>query len=359
MGARNAKKQASPYEGLADRAFWRTGVADAGSYPPPEIYTPRFKISKKLPIFTAGSCFAQHVGRTLSANGFNVIDTEPVPRRTLPQVAQKYGYTLYSARYGNIYTVQQFLQLLLECRGEFTPADPVWEKDGRYYDAMRPGTEPDGLATPELVQKSRAYHLKAVRDALEQAGLVVFTLGLTESWQHTESKTVYPTAPGTIAGQMDHDVYSFVNYRAAEIRDAFIAARDILRGINPDMKFLLTVSPVPLTATASGNHVLPATVYSKSVLRTVAGELSEDFEDVDYFPSYEIVTSHATDEPFFEPNLRSVSPDGVERVMKTFLSAHGALRGDRANKRRKLRNKAKETEEDVVCEEALLEAFNK
>ena len=121
---------------------------------------------------------------------------------------------------------------------------------------------------------------------MAQTGLVVFTLGLTETWAHTGSGTVYPTAPGTIAGQIDPDVHSFVNFRAAEIRRDFEAVREVFRAANPDVKFLLTVSPVPLTATASGGHVLPATIYSKSILRTVAGELSEDFDDVDYFPSY-------------------------------------------------------------------------
>ena len=51
---------------------------------------------------------------------------------------------------------------------------------------------------------------------------------------------------------------------------------DALRVINPDLRFLLTVSPVPLTATASGQHVLTATTYSKSVLRSAAGFLSQN-----------------------------------------------------------------------------------
>ena len=49
--------------------------------------------------------------------------------------------------------------------------------------------------------------------------------------------------------------------------------RDLLRDYNENMRFILTVSPVPLVATAGSEHVLAATLYSKSVLRAVAGFL--------------------------------------------------------------------------------------
>ncbi|MEP5730614.1 MAG: GSCFA domain-containing protein [Sulfitobacter sp.] len=355
----------SPYQGLDDRAFWRAGVVEAGSYPPPDIYRAKFKITKDMPIFTAGSCFAQHVGRTLAKSGYAVIDTEPLPAFVPEHVAHRHGYKLYSARFGNIYTIRQFLQLLQEAFGTFQPADPIWEKDGRYYDALRPGMTPGGLALPEHVTEAREVHLNAVREAVAQTAMVVFTLGLTETWQHVPSGTVYPTAPGTIAGKIDPDVHGFVNFRSHQIRKDFLKIRDVFQAANPDVKFLLTVSPVPLTATASDAHVLPATVYSKSVLRTVAGELSEDFEDVDYFPSYEIIAAHPGAARFFEPNLRSVKPRGVRRVMRTFLGAH-EQETDPTAKRAKLKEERQqtaqtdpETDDGLICEEELLEAFRK
>ena len=159
-----------------------------------------------------------------------------------------------------------------------------------------------------------------MRSAIEAADIVIFTLGLTEVWEHRDSGTVYPTAPGTIADPEEPSSFAFRNLRAAEIKADFLALRDLVRGLNPNVRFLLTVSPVPLTATASGQHVLPATTYSKSVLRTVCGELVEDFEDIDYFPSYEIVTSPANPRKPFEANLRSVSMR--EAVSYTHLRAH-------------------------------------
>ena len=125
---------------------------------------------------------------------------------------------------------------------------------------------------------------------------------------------------------------------------------------NPAMKFLFTVSPVPLTATATQDHVLSATVYSKSVLRAVCGELRSKYANVDYFPSYEMVASHPMRAMYFMSNLRAVAPEGVGHVMNTFFAAHGdvaAIGVERAERE----DKKATDEEDLVCEEAILDTF--
>ena len=64
-----------------------------------------------MKIATAGNCFAQHVGKHLKLNGFNVLDTEKSPNYLPKNKAQNFGYEIYSARYGNIYTSIQLLEL--------------------------------------------------------------------------------------------------------------------------------------------------------------------------------------------------------------------------------------------------------
>jgi hypothetical protein len=350
----------SPYENLEAKAFWRSGVVEAEGFPPQDIYKAKFPVTKDMRILTAGSCFAQHVGRALRDNGYSVIDTEPMPASCPIDLQRQFGYGLYSARYGNIYSVRQFLQLIQEAYGHFEPSDWIWQRDNRFFDALRPSVEPEGFATEALVKRARQPHLNAVRQALEQADVVIFTLGLTEGWMHIDSGTVYPTAPGTIANRMDETKFRFHNFRHAEIRTDFEAIHALLKLKSPHLKFLLTVSPVPLTATASGQHVLPATVYSKSVLRAVCGELVEDYDDIDYFPSYEIVASHPSKARYFEDNLRSVHPNGVAEVMQCFLRAHSGVQAQNPAPIQALRAKTEDSDEgDLICEDLLLEAFRK
>lgn len=364
MKHKDMSQSDSPYKGLPETAYWRTAVSQTAPLEPGKIYTPKFPIDKTMRIATAGSCFAQHVGAALRKNDFNVIDAEPLVPRLSDKLAQRHGFRLYSARYGNVYTVRQLLQLLRETTGEFRPADPIWERDGRFFDALRPSVEPEGLPTAADVAQHREEHLKAVRSVFDQADLVVFTLGLTEAWIDTKDGTTYPTAPGTIAGHFDPSRYAFFNFTHAEVLADFETVRERLKAQNPDVKFLVTVSPVPLTATASGNHVEVATCYSKSTLRSVCGELVRKYPDVDYFPSFEIITSLKTRGAYYEANLRNVSRRGVATAMTTFLTAHGYGPEEEAAplknpSPKKTKAGAAGSADDVICEEALLEAFAK
>lgn len=367
----------SPYAGLPSERFWRTGVTEQHPLSITSLYKKRFDITRTDRIATAGSCFAQHIARNLRQRGCNVLDLEPAPPGLSLAQAQERGFALYSARYGNIYTASQLLQLLREALGEAVPAERVWEKEGRFYDAQRPQVEPGGHASPELVIAHRNEHLQQVRRLIEQTDVFVFTFGLTEGWIHKPSGTVFPTAPGTIAGSYDPAVYAFKNYTVAEILSDFEHARRILREKNPGMRFLVTVSPVPLTATASQMHVLQATTLSKSILRAVCGEIYDRHGDVDYFPSYELISSPFSRGFFFESNLRSVSRGGVESVMRVFFEEHAQLQAapaaqgvhpeqdasaHKAAKRARRLAAASapaRTGDDVVCEEAMLEAFAK
>lgn len=213
--------------------------------------------------------------------------------------------------------------MLEDAYGEKARFEDVWEKNGRYYDALRPGVEPEGLSSPDEVVAQRLNHLGHVRSLFDATELFVFTFGLTEAWVHRASGTVYPSCPGVVAGIFDPDTYSFCNFGFTDILRDLEAVRFLLKKRNPRMRFLFTVSLLPLVATASGEHVLVATTYSKSTLRAVCGAMTRSFDDVDYFPSYELVVSPFTRASFFESNLRSVTADGVASVMRVLLSAHG------------------------------------
>lgn len=313
----------SPYEGLGCRAFWKTGVVERHPLELQDIYIKKFDIGQSQSIATAGSCFAQHIANRLKRHGFKVLDVEQPPRWLDEKTAKRFGFGLYSARYGNLYTVRQLLQLIQECMELRTPLVTVWEGNGRYYDALRPSIEPDGLSSPEAIAEHRRQHLSRVREMFEQTDLLVFTMGLTEAWIHRVDGTVYPTAPGTIVGSYDAASYVFKNFSYSEVLEDFLELRELLKSAKSNIRFLLTVSPVPLTATAGSEHVLAATVYSKSVLRAVAGYLGMSFSDVDYFPSYEIIAGVPARGFLYESNLRSISAAGVDVVMNTFFREHG------------------------------------
>ena len=348
----------NPYSELPSSAFWKTGVTQENPYEIHNIYKKKFDIKPYTQITTAGSCFGQHVGKHLKKSGYKVIDEELAPPGLPDEVQQKYGFSLYSARYGNIYTVKQLLQLAKEVAGERKPENYIWQKNGKYFDALRPAVEPEGHDSKQEVIEHRDFHIQKVKDVFTKMNLFIFTLGLTEMWVHKESGTVYPTAPGTICGEFDENIYEFKNAEFQEIVNDFMKFQKTVGKIrsNKQFKVILTVSPVPLTATASGLHVLVSTVHSKSILRAVASQLSTNNKNIDYFPSYEIVNNPRLHSTAFKENLRSVRDETVQIVMQHFSKEHPPIKRKNTNISSNLNQK---NEDDIQCEEALLEAFGK
>lgn len=344
----------SPYRGRPPRTFWRSAVTGRTVETLEELYARKWPIGPTDRVATAGSCFAQHIARNMRSNGYSVIDTEPAPPWMDRTTAAKHGFGVYSARFGNLYYARQLLQLTREAMDGENREDIIWRKGDRYFDALRPSVDPGGHESPELVRMHRQQHLKRVRQMFDTVDVFVYTFGLTEGWVNMETGTVYPTAPGTIAGDFDPDVYAFKNFRSSEVLADFLDFRARVRQHRPNIRFLLTVSPVALAATATDDHVLKATMYSKSVLRAVAGELTEDFPDIDYFPSYEMIAGAATDGRYFDETRRDVRPEGVAQVMSEFFKGHPS----HAQQTGDIPSPEVDVEE-VMCEDVLLEAFGR
>lgn len=312
---------AHPYHDLPDSAFWKRAVAEVDDDQlDPVVQTP-FKISGTDRIATAGSCFAQHVGRYLNANGLNYLVTEPAHPFLSPEENRQYGYGIFTARYGNIYTAGQLRQLMERVQGRFRPAENAWRNpEGQWFDPFRPRIQPGGFDSEAEFRADREHHFEKVKEAFETLAVFVFTLGLTECWRSLEDGAIYPLCPGVAAGEFDKTRYGFHNFTVSEIVGDLEAFLESLVVINPKARMILTVSPVPLMATARADqHVLAATTYSKSVLRVAAEEMANRSDRVAYFPSYEIIAGAGVKRNYFGPDRRSVSEAGVSHVMGVFM----------------------------------------
>ena len=60
-----------PYRSLPDKAFWRRSVAQPAPSDIDPVGVLELKITPKMKVATAGSCFAQHIARHLKKSGYN------------------------------------------------------------------------------------------------------------------------------------------------------------------------------------------------------------------------------------------------------------------------------------------------
>lgn len=207
---------------------------------------------------TMGSCFAQRLSETLIDSSARLLVTEPGPPFLSETQRREEGYGVYSARYGNVYSALQWLQLVQRALGAFKPVEPLWRKgESRWVDPFRPGVQPRGFESEQAALWDRAHHLGAVRRAFEQAQVLVFTLGRSECWLSAEDGAVFPTCPGSgLGGAFDPQRHVFHNSTVSEVVAQAREAIELLRTINPGLRVILTVSPVPLIATFEDRHVL-------------------------------------------------------------------------------------------------------
>lgn len=345
-----------PYRDLPDRHFWSRSVAAPGAHEIDPVAATGFALAPDDKVGTLGSCFAQHLSRFIRRSGLTYFVAETGTAATEEDAAR--GFGVFSARYGNVYTVAQAVQLFDRAFGAWTPTEQPWRLGESWVDPFRPQVEPSGFESIDALEADRAAHLAAVRRVFTESDVLVFTLGLTETWRVREDGAVLPVVPGASGGEFDPDRYEFVNFGLSEVRDGLLSFIDRVRSVNPGVRFLLTVSPVPLIATYSEQHVLTATTYSKAVLRVAAAEAQAARDGVDYFPSYEIITGPATAGRYFESDLRSVTDAGVSHVMRVFSRHYfadvpAAPDADRRGAAALLEEFARTS--SVVCDEEVLD----
>ena len=190
-----------PYRGLPSKQFWNATVRDAPAGDIDPVGEFELELSPNTRVATSGSCFAQHIARHLSATGLNYYVAEEAHPLTPRQVAVAHQYGVFSARFGNVYTARQLLQLFRRAHGSFTPEEDVWiEADGTALDPFRPTVQPGGFANEAEMRADRAYHLGVVRRMFRELDVLIFTLGLTECWRSRVDGAVYPVCPGVSGG---------------------------------------------------------------------------------------------------------------------------------------------------------------
>lgn len=317
----------NPYRVLPIHTRWSRAVANTeGASVDPGIGFP-FRIEPADKIATAGSCFAQHIGRYCRLQGLNFHIVESGHYAATEELKALFSYGVFSARYGNIYTPRQLLQLFHRAYGKFTPLAESWAMaDGSYVDPLRPNIQPGDFTTLQELRADRCQHLQSVRRMFESLDYFIFTFGLTECWYDAEDGTVFPVCPGIAGGIFDPSRHQFKNFTLQEIVADMSEFIDALQTVNKSARTILTVSPVPLVATAINRHVLVSTISSKSVLRVACDEIISRYKNVAYFPSYEIITGPHARGMYFGPDLRSITEPGVAHVMRVF-SKHATSTG--------------------------------
>ena len=262
----------------------------------------RKSISKATKIGSAGSCFAIEIRKYLVAHGYTYVQSEPT----------EWG----SANWGGQYNLIAFQQTVEWAFGLRERPPLIWQCSDhgqpQWWDPFRDGIvhENKDEALAEIER-----HRVAARRALEEAEVFILTAGLIEVWRLLSSDQVLARYPRNFAPHLiRHDVLT-----VSQNVEALERTLNVLRSFNPEIRLIVTVSPVPLHATFQANdkHVIEATVLAKSVLRIAMDEFVRNNSDrVSYFPAFETVMWCSKDP--WEQDARHVRRETVANVMRLF-----------------------------------------
>lgn len=281
------------------------------------ILKPRFLFKRSDTAFTVGSCFARNIERYLDQFGLKV----PMLDFTLPEgeleenrpQAIMNKYTPPSIYQEFKRTADLFDATPEERKTHF--AELMLEVSGGVVDLELGGRTP---VTMERALARREEVFQLFKHAFT-ADVVVITLGLIECWWDNQgNRYVHPMPPIKELGRKN-ERFVFRQLHYQEAYDYIAKTIELVkeRG-REDARILITTSPVPLNATFTDQDVLLANTYSKSMLRTVAGEIYRAYPHVDYFSSYESVTLTHTPN-VWNKDLIHVSDAFVGKIVDNLL----------------------------------------
>lgn len=217
--------------------------------------TPIIDRSSNIVVF--GSCFAEHIGVQLSEAGYKV----STKKDSIAHIS------MIGDGIVNTFAVLQQFQWAWQ---GISPKVELWHD----YDAKALGYDEEiRIATRAILDETDAF---------------IITLGLSEIWYDEPTGEVFWRA--VPANKFDAARHKF---RTASVKENSDNLRKIVALINeyrPGAKIILTLSPIPLTATFRPMSCMVANGYSKASLRCAIEEVINE-KGVYYFPAYELVQS--------------------------------------------------------------------
>lgn len=253
-------------------------------------------INQNSKIFTIGSCFAIEISEYLINKNYNVLTNSD-------------DFTKYKLRWYNTYSI---LYEFERASGRFKRHrnDVLVLHNGRYRDPYRGRM----TASTYVEFMERTNRLDSViKSGIINADVIIMTLGLTEVWVRRDNGKViceYPRKEDNLDCIFKTSTY---DENLNNVRKALIQ----LKEINENCIVILTVSPVALARTFRDIDHLIANTESKSILRSVCGQIEREYNNVIYYPIYEMATFYDRDQVFKEDG-RHVEREFVSNMMKHF-----------------------------------------
>ena len=243
------------------------------------------KISYNTPVLFMGSCFTENIGNKMDKLKF-------------PTIVNPFG-VLY-----NPSSVRSGLEILLDNR-DFNEKDLHFFNDqwfSFYHD-----TEFSNENKDECLKKINTS-VNEAREHLRSAKYLIITFGTAWIYEYKKTENVVSNCHKIPAKEFER--------RKLGVEDIFVQWAKLLNRIedyNPNLKIIFTVSPVRHWKDGAVQNQL-----SKSTLILAIHQLKKIFENVEYFPAYEIMMDDLRDYRYYADDMLHPSNVAIEYIWDYF-----------------------------------------
>ncbi len=241
-------------------------------------------IGLKDRILTTGSCFADQFGRWLHNNKFDVL-------------VNPYGtnYNPISIHKSLIDSVALELDEQL-----FIEHHRLWH----HFDYH---SQWSSQQKEELKASLKNGQIQ-VNQYMNKMNVLIITYGTAWLFHHKEQNRIVSNCHKVPASEFDKRLLT-----VDEMIHSFNHLYGVIKSIRPDIRIILTVSPV--------RHIKDTLVLnsvSKATLRLACHTLSNQFEGVAYFPSYEIMMDDLRDYRFYDRDKIHPTDEALDYISHKF-----------------------------------------
>jgi hypothetical protein len=241
-------------------------------------------IRLKNPVLTAGSCFADAIGERL----------------------HRYKFPTSVNPLGVIYNPISIHKAILYAVANQGPSENSYLQSQGIYLNYDFHSQISALNKNDLLTKLSGT-LANTHYFLKNASRLLITYGTAWVYQQKETTEVVANCHKMPAQLFDKRLLS-----EQEIVASFHTFYNLVRMLNPNIRFILTVSPV--------RHIkdtLELNSVSKAILRTACHTLSS-VEGVEYFPAYEIMMDDLRDYRFYKSDMLHPNEDAENYIWERF-----------------------------------------
>lgn len=239
-------------------------------------------------IMTIGSCFANHLYSFLEKGGFHTVHNP----------------------FGILFNPLSISKNIHNALDQHENEKLFVERDGLHfhYDFH---SSVFGSNKKELLEKIQKIQKQFVKN-IKETDFLVITFGTTWVYKELNAQEIVANC---------HKIPQFhfqkIGLKLEQLKSIFIDLFKRLLEFNPGLNIVLTVSPV-----RHFKNGLHENNISKSTLLLLTDYLEKSFQEISYFPSYELVLDDLRDYRFFEQDLIHPNAQAVDYVMEKFSASY-------------------------------------